>query len=288
MSQYLFLANEGVFPVTKDANGKMLQEKPTTGFDIPGTIQGEGKQAGMPSLFLRLAGCNLRCMWELPNGEISICDTSHASFNTESGTREHINNVAKKIISNLDNIPLLIISGGEPLLQADALKAMLEIVKTEKPGLQISIETNGTIFNPDLTELVNFFSLSPKLKNALPTVQKTKKVGVILPADPDNYKKLQINIPAIQSYLDLCKSSHEKDFQLKFVIGSENEVEEINSQYLNHLKEWKNEDIVLMPLGSTPEELAHTRLMTMKSAIKYGYRYTPRLQVTYFRGKAGV
>ncbi len=288
MSQYLFLASEGVFPVTKDVNGKILHDKPATGFDIPGTIQGEGKQAGMPSLFLRLAGCNLRCMWQLPNGEISICDTSHASFNTELGSRVHIDDVAKKIINNLDNIPLLIISGVEPLLQAEALNSMLEIVKNEKTGLQISIETNGTIFNPDLAELLNFFSLSPKLKNALPSIQKIKEAGVVLPSDPDNYKKLQINIPVIQSYLDLCKNSPRKDFQLKFVIGSENEVEEINSQYLHHLKEWKNEDIVLMPLGSTPEELAQTRLMAMKSAIKYGYRYTPRLQVTYFRGKAGV
>ena len=284
----LFLAPEGIFPVTKDANGKPVKKRPATGFDIPGTIQGEGKMAGIPALFLRLSGCNLRCMWKLPNGDISICDTPHASFSTDFETMVNIEDVARKIQYNMGNIPLLVISGGEPLIQADNLVALIKLLRSEKPDIKIAVETNGTVFHGELAGLVDFFSISPKLKNALPTPEKVKKSGIVLPAAPENYKKLQINIRVLQQYIDLCKNSPGKDFQLKFVISSENETNEIKDQYLDRLKNWKNEDIVLMPLGSTPEELAQTRLMAMETAIKNGFRYTPRLQVTYFDGIAGV
>lgn len=287
MSQ-LFLAPEGIFPATEDAHGNPIKKRPATGFNIPGTIQGEGKMAGIPALFLRLSGCNLRCMWQLPNGEISICDTPHASFSTDFETMVDSTDVAQKILNNLRHIPLLVISGGEPLIQADALVELIMQLRSEKPDIKIAIETNGTIFNTKLAGLVDFFSLSPKLKNALPTPEKIKKAGVVLSTDPENYKKLQINNRVIQHYIDLCKNSIEKDFQLKFVVSSEYETEEIKAQYLDKLTDWKSEDIVLMPLGSTPEELAQTRLMAMETAIKNGYRYTPRLQVTYFNGKAGV
>lgn len=288
MSQQLILAPEGVFPVTKDEEGRPVTDRPATGFSVSGTIQGEGKMAGVPSLLLRLSGCNLRCMWQLPNGEISICDTRHASFSTDLRLSVEVSLVTKKILNNLGNIPLLVISGGEPLMQADALVAMLKIIKTEKPDLQISVETNATIYNPDLAELVDFFSLSPKLENAMPNSQKAERAGVILPADPENYKKIRIKIPVIQSYIDLCQGSSCKDFQLKFVVSSESETEEIKTQYLVRLNGWETEDIVLMPLGSNHEELQQTRLMVMETAIKNGYRYTPRLQVTYFNGKSGV
>ncbi|MFB6341193.1 7-carboxy-7-deazaguanine synthase QueE [Saccharicrinis sp. FJH62] len=287
MSQ-LFLAPEGIFPATKDAAGNPIKKKPATGFTIPGTIQGEGKMAGLPALFLRLSGCNLRCMWNLPNGDISICDTPHASFSTDFETLENTEDVARKIIYNLGNIPLLVISGGEPLIQANGLMDLIKHLRSEKPDIKIAIETNGTIFNEKLADLIDFFSISPKLKNALPTLEKVKKAGIVLPADPDNYKMIQINIRVLQDYIDLCKNSLEKDFQLKFVISSENETNEIKDQYLDRLTGWKSEDIVLMPLGSTPEELAQTRLMAMETAIKNGFRYTPRLQVTYFDGIAGV
>lgn len=284
----LFLAPEGIFPATKDAKGRPIKKKPATGFEIPGTIQGEGKMAGIPALFLRLSGCNLRCMWKLPNGNISICDTPHASFNTDFETMHNAEDAAQKILHNLGNIPLLVISGGEPLIQADALVELIKHLRSVQPSLKIAIETNGTLFHTALADIIDFFSLSPKLKNALPTVEKINQAGVILPGNPDNYKKLQINIPVIQQYIDLCKNSPDKDFQLKFVISSEQEIKELNDLYLGQLKNWKSEDIVLMPLGSTPEELAQTRNMAMETAIKNGFRYTPRLQVTYFDGIAGV
>lgn len=55
----LHLAKDGIFPITKDKDGKLLKEVPASGLHVAGTIQGEGKLNGIPSLFIRLAGCNL-------------------------------------------------------------------------------------------------------------------------------------------------------------------------------------------------------------------------------------
>ena len=52
----LHLAKDGIFPITKDKDGKLLKELPASGLHVPGTIQGEGKLNGIPSLFIRLAG----------------------------------------------------------------------------------------------------------------------------------------------------------------------------------------------------------------------------------------
>ena len=52
----LHLAKDGIFPITKDKDGKLLKELPASGLHVAGTIQGEGKLNGIPSLFIRLAG----------------------------------------------------------------------------------------------------------------------------------------------------------------------------------------------------------------------------------------
>ncbi len=100
-NQYIFLAPEAVFPITKDENGTLLTNQPATGFSNSGTIQGEGKMAGVPVLFVRTAGCNLRCMWGLPNGEVSLCDTPLASFDTRGEKRIAIGTVKNIILNNI-------------------------------------------------------------------------------------------------------------------------------------------------------------------------------------------
>lgn len=286
-SKYIFLAPEAVFPITTDEYGKPLKNKPATGFSFAGTIQGEGKMAGVPVLFVRTAGCNLRCMWSLPNGEISLCDTSFASFDTRGEKRITVESVKKTILNNLGHLKHLVISGGEPFIQPEGLTALAQQLKNECK-LSISIETNGTLYNEELVNCIDFFSISPKLRNSLPTKEKLQKTGVIIPFEPAHAERIRKNIAVIQQIIDHCNKHQHKDFQLKFVVQNRDELLEIEDSFLSQLSGWKPDDIVLMPLGSTPDEMRQTRLVTIEAAIERGWRFSPRLQINYFKGVPGV
>lgn len=93
------------------------------------SLQGEGRNQGAPCLFIRTAGCNLRCRW---------CDTEYAlSGGTEmdaGAILEEVSRVSPRLVC---------ITGGEPLLQADALLPL--VTELAKRGITVEIETNGTI-----------------------------------------------------------------------------------------------------------------------------------------------
>lgn len=286
-NDYIFLAPEAVFPITKDENGRLLKNKPATGFSFAGTIQGEGKMAGIPVLFVRTAGCNLRCMWLLPDGEVSLCDTPFASFDTRNEKRVEVETVKKLVLNNLGNINHLVISGGEPFIQPSGLTDLISKLKKEHQ-LHVSVETNATIFTEELVQQIDFFSLSPKLRNSVPTKEKLDKTGISIPFESAQAEKTRRNVSVIQQFIDHCRQNEGKDFQLKFVVQNHDELTEIEESFLKHLSGWKPDDIVLMPLGSTPEELRQTRLVTIEAAIERGWRYSPRLQINYFNGVAGV
>ncbi|BFH74518.1 7-carboxy-7-deazaguanine synthase QueE [Sulfurisphaera javensis] len=114
------------------------------------SIQGEGEVIGTPSNFIRLAGCHLRCIW---------CDTKY-SWHKYEGKLLTIEEILSKI--NV-NIHFTTITGGEPLLQD-----ILPLVETLKSyNHTVLIETSGTIKPPaKLRELVDIFSVSPKLSNS--------------------------------------------------------------------------------------------------------------------------
>ena len=109
-----------------------------------------------------------------------------------------------------------------------------------------------------------------------------------MPFEPEQVENSRRNIQGIQQIINHCNANNHKDFQLKFVVQNHDELNEIENDFLSELKNWKSDDVVLMPLGSTPEELEQTRMVTLEAAIERGWRYSPRLQITYFGGVAGV
>lgn len=286
-NQYIFLAPEAVFPITKDENAQLIPLIPATNFFVPGTIQGEGKMAGIPVLFVRTAGCNLRCMWNLPDGEVSLCDTPFASFDTRGEKRLSVVTIKNTILNNIGKMNHLVISGGEPFIQAEVISKLISELKKER-NIHISVETNGTLFNERLVNNIDFFSISPKLKNSVPTKIKLDKTGVMIPFEPEQAEKTRRNISVIQSIIDHCHQTPGKDFQLKFVVQNHDELLEIEETFLSCLTGWNADDVVLMPLGSTPQELIQTRMITLEAAIERGWRFSPRLQINYFGGIAGV
>lgn len=114
-----------------DPDGRLLVHKV---FD---TIQGEGPDAGRPSVFLRLSKCNLRCYF---------CDTEF-----ETGDLYELPQIAAVVASEARVCfrDLVVITGGEPLLQ----NIVPFVKQMNRMGIACSVETAGTVFYPELREV---------------------------------------------------------------------------------------------------------------------------------------
>lgn len=135
--------------------------------EIFASLQGEGPSAGKPCAFVRLSRCNLACVW---------CDTAYTwrfeGDNRPHRTGEHFARSANQVTLSEDDVaariaalgkPRLVVTGGEPLLQAAALARMLALL----PHMAIEIETNGTVSPlPALDALVDQYNVSPKLAHS--------------------------------------------------------------------------------------------------------------------------
>jgi 7-carboxy-7-deazaguanine synthase len=104
-----------------------------TVFEIYRSIQGESTHVGRPCVFVRLAACDLRCTW---------CDTPYAFT---GGTKMSIDEVMTAI--RAERCPLVELTGGEPLLQKDAIPLMQRL---RDEGFEVLIETGGHLPIHDL------------------------------------------------------------------------------------------------------------------------------------------
>ena len=270
----VWLAKEGIFPIVNDKTGQPLPYLPASGFSFPGTIQGEGKLSGMPSLFIRLAGCNLYCVWKAEYNQVYKCDTPHASISIYGSYITSVEDIVDVIRVNRGALHHLVITGGEPFLQAPAISELCQQLKQVHP-FHITVETNATIFDEAVAAHVDLFSLSPKLASSVPP-----------PPHAAQHEKLRRNPGVIQQFISYAQK-HGKSFQLKFVYASEQDIPEIK-QLLSSLHGWQNEDILLMPIGYTPLELQRTIPQTLEQCIQNGWRYCDRLQISLFGTKEGV
>ncbi len=281
------LAKEGVFPIRYDATGQLLPLNPATGLTHPGTVQGEGKLAGTPSLFIRLSGCNLQCMWRMENGTLSGCDTSYASFHAKEIMKKEVDEIVTLVQHNLGNMRHVVITGGEPLLQKVPLARLCHQLK-EIPGLHLTMESNGSLFDETVAQEIDLFSISPKLSNSTPDDDKLRHFNLGHKSGSGVYhNKTRININALQSYIDFS-NRHNKDLQLKFVVGHRTEDQEIESDFLNHLHNWRTDHVMIMPLGASPEQLQVSMPIALDMAIRHGWRYSHRIHMDVFGAKAGV
>lgn len=227
------------------------------------SIQGEGKTAGVPSVFLRLSGCNLMCGGlgteidgKLHNGATWRCDTIEVWMQKTKVQFESVLNQSQ--IQRLKNGAHLIITGGEPLLHQKSIQEYLDwLSKWFIP--KIEIETNGTII-PKLKAPIQY-NVSPKLSNSGNEFGKIYK--------PD----------AITHFND------KEDSFFKFVVSNYKDWKEIEKYYLPIIDKSK---VWLMPAGSSQEELNQTRKLVADLCVANEIQYSPRLHVEIWNQKTGV
>ena len=291
MSISINLVKDGVFPIMFNRDGSSVKKQPETGFNSVGVLQGEGALVGVPSLFIRFSGCNLRCTFNSSvDGKSNLCDTSYSSFTPEIN-RMKVEDVVELVEANLKNSNCrhVVITGGEPMCQQQPL---IELCKQLKDfGLHITLETNGTIFNLEVAKYVDLYSISPKLSNSEPTDDKLN--GVYL-ADNliEQHKNRRRNIAVIQKFIDCCWESNpsgdyvtrsrDHNFQLKFVVTDPQDISEIQKDFLHHLEGFEASDILLMPEGITSDELKSKSMWVVGECIRNGYRFCNRLHVELF------
>jgi len=245
--------------VDRETDAEPSGDEPADGLPINElfySLQGEGILAGVPSMFVRTSGCNLRC-W--------FCDSYHTSWEPTHAWMSLEEIVAEIEASDADHV---VLTGGEPLLHDDSV-ALLEALDDRR--YHTTVETNGTIYRDAPIDLV---SVSPKLASSTPTPER----------DPSGEGEWAERHEADRIDIDaLARLVAEYDFQLKFVVTDADDMPEI-LELLADLRAAADipipdEDVLLMPEGATRERLAETRGRVADLAMEYGFRYTPRLHV---------
>jgi 7-carboxy-7-deazaguanine synthase len=222
------------------------------------SLQGEGELIGVPSVFVRLSGCNLRCNW---------CDTPFASWNPEGETLS-----IDQIVAQVSTFPArhVVLTGGEPMI-ASGIRELATELKTL--GYHITIETAATI--PPEGIPCDLASLSPKLANSAPDER--------LPASwRERHDQLRWQPEVVRTWL------RNYSYQLKFVVATGSDVDEIEAMVCELGEPVPRAKVLLMPEGTTPEVLRLRAGWLSELCKARGYRYAPRLHIELYGNRRGT
>jgi len=214
------------------------------------SIQGEGRLAGVVSVFVRIAGCDLRCVW---------CDTKYA-WDSEDAERMSVADVVERVCKY--DCRYVVVTGGEPLLD-DALEELLD--QLHQRGKHITVETSGRRYVKMVCDLV---SISPKLSNSL-----GNSAGVAI-------EEQLCDVDVIRRYIEGYNC------QLKFVVSSESDLAEVED-VLSQLDTVAREDVMLMPMAATQQEYRLCGQQVAQWCIERGFRFGPRLHIEFWGCKRG-
>jgi 7-carboxy-7-deazaguanine synthase len=210
------------------------------------TFQGEGPLAGQAAMFVRLFGCPLSCAW---------CDTGWTWDATrfDLGAEQHPMPV-EVVLNHLraHQTGLVVVTGGEPLLQQDGLIALAAGIHADKAVRQVQVETSGTIApRPALSAVITLYCVSPKLSNSGLRRHQRIRPGVL------------------RDFAATGKAS------FKFVVCDPADLDEISEI----TAECALEPVWVMPEGrDSATILARMRELAGPVAAR-GWNLTPRLQV---------
>jgi 7-carboxy-7-deazaguanine synthase len=215
------------------------------------SIQGEGSLVGVPSVFIRTSGCNLRCAW---------CDTPYTSWQPEGADL-----TLGQIVDEVKAHPArhVVVTGGEPMI-APEIVPLTE--RLRGLGWHITIETAGTVFQPVACDLM---SISPKLANSTPNGRWAAQ-----------HDRLRIQ-PEV-----LLELMGRYPYQLKFVIEKPDDLEEVRA--LIGTLEADRGRVILMAEGTDRDRLRERAVWLAEICKQEGFRFSPRLHVELWGNRRGV
>lgn len=218
------------------------------------TVQGEGPSSGQRAVFVRLSRCNLSC---------PPCDTPFtwdaSRFNLGAETRRL---PGEQVVAWVlrQSAPLVVITGGEPLLQQELLLPVVTSLTAE--GRRVEIETNGTIApTAGLQRLVDAFNVSPKLATFAAATDERRR----------------INPPALSALMASGKAV------FKFVVHGTDDLAEVDQLCTAH----GLGPVWVMPEGTTAERVVAVSQAIADDVIRRGWNLSSRLHVLCWGDQRG-
>lgn len=241
------------------------------------TVQGEGTSAGYRATFLRLSGCNLHCRF---------CDSAYTWRFSEkhdhdiptvyNGREETHPMTIDETISRLhhhglNHRTLLVITGGEPLLQPTGVSTLLETLdKTTFWNGPVEIETAGS--RPPLPDDLSVrtlirYNVSPKLSNS--------GMG----------ERERLNSDTMNEFAEMARSTMTTPVVFKFVVGELSQLDEVADIVEGFAI--PNSRVWIMPEGIDHETITSRLRMLAEPVIKRGWNLTSRMHISIWGPKRG-
>lgn len=221
------------------------------------SIQGEGTLTGLPSVFIRTAGCNLRCRW---------CDSVYASRHARGSER-----TVESLVEEVHRYPtrFCVITGGEPMMARgihDLAKRLID------SGRHVTIETAATL--PPGGISCTLASLSPKLKNSTPGAEFSS-------AARRRHEARRLKPDVIREWIDRY------DYQLKFVVCSGADIAETIALLDTLDRCIVPEKVLLMPEGVDAAAFSRVADQVIAACKTHGFRYCDRLHIRLYGNTTG-
>lgn len=216
------------------------------------TFQGEGPSLGRLAIFVRLGTCNLHCTW---------CDTPYTWDWTRFDSLKELHRFTiPQLVENIrahipdpKDPPILVITGGEPLLQRVKLRALLAHLEMglNSVDMEVEVETNGTQHPLPYLKRPHY-NVSPKLSGS------------------GNDKAQAIHLNILNEFV-------ERNSTFKFVVSNLFEFDEIDEMVRD--LELKHSRVYIMPEGVTQEAVTSTGQLIAAATLQRGYNMTTRMHI---------